>query len=142
MAEQVVWTQRENETHKAFAAFCTYRDMPPSERTVSAAYRLHSGGKGAKKPPGYFAEWSKRYEWETRAEGYDRHLDAVRLAAYEEGLREYVELELDTARKLLRQIAGHVGAGELLQSPTDLRKLAQAFRAVGLTEREAVGDEE
>ena len=70
------------ETHKAFMAFCLYRDMGGG-RSLDAAYRLHSGRESGRHSR-HWAEWSRRFHWVKRAQAYDRHIMRQRRKATEE----------------------------------------------------------
>ena len=82
MPEQHPWTRRDGESAKAYEAFGLYRDMDPKARSIDAAYAAYSGGqKGAKRAPGYFDRWAQENDWTARAEAYDAHREAERLAS-------------------------------------------------------------
>lgn len=71
------WEQWERETPKAFAAFCSYRDLG-SQRSHEKV-REKSG-----KSPGYervIRRWSSRYDWVNRVTAWDNRLqEKVRVA--------------------------------------------------------------
>jgi hypothetical protein len=95
-----------NESSKAYAGFCAYRDLPPNERSIDAAYRLYSGGKnegrnGLKRAPGYFREWSKHHDWVMRARVFDDWREMIRREAVEKHDRQ-AELDREQRRDRLR----------------------------------------
>lgn len=72
-----VWDRMPKETTKAFAAFCTYRDMGP-ERSMNKAYRVSKGcQKGAKRVTGTWQKWARQWQWVERVRSYDEHLDRL-----------------------------------------------------------------
>jgi hypothetical protein len=75
------WTRLEDETDKAYRAFCIYRDAGPDKRTHE--YVREELGKAS----GYtrwLEEWSSKYDWVDRASAYDDHLEEQRRQEYEE----------------------------------------------------------
>jgi len=82
----VEWERQPGEPAKAYAAFCVYRDLPASERSLTAAYGRHSG-KNAR-APGFWAEWSRDWLWVERAAAYDAYLDGERRRIREARLAE------------------------------------------------------
>ena len=54
-----------NESSRAFAAFCIYRDLPPTERSLAKIAQTH------KKSIAVIASWSTKYEWVKRATAFD-----------------------------------------------------------------------
>tara|TARA_Y100000310_G_C20564948_1_gene754997 strand:- start:134 stop:658 length:525 start_codon:yes stop_codon:yes gene_type:complete len=80
--EQASWERWDGETQSAYRAFCIYRSMPPSERTLKAAYALYSGKPKdwAGNTPGYFTAWSAENGWVYRSGEYDEHIELEALA--------------------------------------------------------------
>ncbi len=102
------WQRARDETAKAYAAFCHYRDMGPvrSLRLLLARYEEEHCQQTANEPPTgnrrvvvptlrfrTLADWSRRNEWQRRAGAYDAHLALVarRVAevAYMEDLESF-----------------------------------------------------
>ena len=54
------WSQLPNESAAAYAGFTAYADLPPGQRTITAAYRALKGKPedADVKPPGYFGAWA------------------------------------------------------------------------------------
>jgi|SRR5690625_100047 len=99
MTDNPTWLRREDESAKAYRAFSIYRDMPPDERSIDAAYEKYAGRQsGGKRAAGYFQRWSRDYDWTGRAEEYDAHCEAERLA--ERGTQE-----IEQFRERQRQLA-------------------------------------
>ena len=109
------------EPRRAYQAFLAYRDLPPAERSIVAAYRALTGGEQAEsrrrphwKAPRQWGQWAADWSWVSRAAAYDAHLDeqrraeADRVAAEkaEELARrreEHREAEIELSRKLLER---------------------------------------
>ena len=68
-----------DETAKAFAAYCLYRDMPPRDRSAVGAYRIYSGRDQVKMIPGWFNSWTSRFTWTARVLAFDEAEDSRRL---------------------------------------------------------------
>ncbi len=85
-ADGAVWTRSDDETAKAYTAFCLYRDLG-SGRSLDAAFAQAKGcQKGVKRVSGFWQRWSRDHAWKNRAEAYDAHLELLsrreREAAY------------------------------------------------------------
>lgn len=80
------WERQEGESDSAWVAFRAYRDLPPFERTVVAAWVEYTEVKTGKKiprpkaPPGYFATWCATGNWVERVLAFDRYQDAKAVA--------------------------------------------------------------
>ena len=73
------WDIQPGETAKAFHAFSHYRDMPPAERSIDAAYAGHMARcegqqKGSKRAAGFWMRWSVSNAWVSRATAHDADL--------------------------------------------------------------------
>lgn len=96
----VAWERQPGESREAFEAFKLYRDMPPRDRSVDAAFHTATGRqKGGKRAAGRWWKWSADYEWKARAEAYDRHLRDLELAAQEEAIAKDAEKWAERQRK-------------------------------------------
>ncbi len=85
------WEQREGETDKAYAGFCSYAEMPPGERSLRKAWVLHVAKRATTQPqsgdrktthlPGYWSDWSEAHQWPERARAKDQfEAEQLRLA--------------------------------------------------------------
>ena len=73
------WTKRDDETQKAYRAFCIYRD---AGRDRSHEYVRKELGRSS----GYtrwLEEWSSEHDWVDRAHAYDQYLEEKRRQEYE-----------------------------------------------------------
>lgn len=81
------WHKRIRETPRAFAAFQCYLDLGP-ERNHRDAYRQAYGNPKARQCPGWFSEWTKKYDWKGRTAAYDAHLANIRERAEEKAVAD------------------------------------------------------
>ena len=81
-----IWDRQPQETPKAFAAFCVYREQPADERSLERACIQSTGSKGTLRR---WAEWSTKNGWVNRAAEHDSDLASRR--------RERRARELDKA---------------------------------------------
>jgi hypothetical protein len=82
------WDQIEGESSRAYLAFKSYRDLETKPRTLLAAYRDFSGKKQATKAASHFFDWKQKFDWESRAIAYDRHLETIKMQADEKALSD------------------------------------------------------
>jgi len=84
-----------NETHKAWLAFCIYRDMG-SIRSLDKAWQSATGRKG--RHSRHWATWSASNHWVSRSQAYDfalskqtrRMVQDRRAAHYADLLAQYL----------------------------------------------------
>ena len=75
------WTRRPGETARAYACFCTYRDLGTG-RSLDAAYCQAKGlQKGSKRVAGFWQRWYRSNDWRSRAEAFDAFLDEAKRQA-------------------------------------------------------------
>lgn len=69
MAE--IWERQKDESSKAYAAFCVYRDLGP-ERSLDKAL-----SEANKKPTNrrHWSRWMEEYRWYKRAQAYDDYIE-------------------------------------------------------------------
>jgi hypothetical protein len=115
------WDKLADESGPAHVAFLIYRDLGAA-RTLNAAYHAHlrsqgqggpdrgqaeakagASGPGNGPPPrvsGRWRTWAEAFRWTERAEAYDRHFAAIRLAEQERVTKTFTA-EYAGARELL-----------------------------------------
>ncbi len=72
VTDGAAWTRSDDETAKAYAAFCAYRDLG-SSRSLDAAFAQAKGcQKGVKRVSGFWQRWSRDNHWKNRAEALRR----------------------------------------------------------------------
>lgn len=136
-----VWDRQPEETAKAYAAFCAFRDMG-RERAVDGAYQRLEEGRGKtgvpRKAPSHWWEWYGDYSWKTRAEAYDGHLEQEarkqREADHLKGLQDYRDRQqklaaanIEASINLLRKANARLAS--LDPSQIDVKDLPAFFRA-------------
>jgi len=110
------WERQPSETDRAWAAFQTYRNLSPSERSYDAAYQQTYDKLPTRHAPKFFRDWANNhYDWKNRAEAWARHLDDIERAAVEQ---ERVEWRQDR-RKILRGFMAILAAAMSNFDPTD-----------------------
>lgn len=88
------WERQPGEPARAYAAFCLYRDMPATERSLRAvADRLYGSGGGnpaskRRRAPGQLHKWSVRWRWVERAAAWDEEQDRVAREAQIRAIQE------------------------------------------------------
>jgi hypothetical protein len=70
--DQAPWKRRHTEKDDSWMAFFTYLCLPPSERSVTAAYRELTGDKTAEGVPRRWHAWAMYHRWDERAVEYER----------------------------------------------------------------------
>jgi hypothetical protein len=108
------WEQWPDETPKAYAAFCTYRDLG-RKRSVVKAYRLQEGCERAA-VSGRWNTWRSKYHWTKRAEAYDKELFRDLRAAEKEMDMELRRLRL--SRRLHAHSANAAFVNQLMEQVT------------------------
>ena len=128
------WDRIKNETSKAFAAFLVYRDLPPIDRSVAAAWGRKRGGK-------QWERWCTAHDWVNRAAEHDSDLASrrrERMAKEKERAQDDV---LTLARAALAKVAERIkgmDAKELAagQIPSALKTLFELeLKALGHEDR-------
>lgn len=105
------WERREDESTKAYAAFCAYRDLG-IERSFDKAYRAVKGAE-KRAVTGRWKLWANVYEWRRRAQDYDLYLELqarqrreaehhAELEAYRMRQKHLAQATTDSALKMLK----------------------------------------
>lgn len=116
------WEKRKGESARAYQAFLAYRDMG-QDRGLLAAYRLWTGRQQARTIPGYWKDWSVKYEWPFRSDHWDAEL--IRLADHE--LRRRVGVKASQYGALIE--------GLFAAAATELRRRITMLARENLDER-------
>ena len=141
------WEQMPGESAIQWAAFRAYRDLPPEERSIRAAWaalRAERGKADAGKPahpPAHWHKWSAKNAWSARAAAYDREQDRLataqalrdRVAAKKRRLAEAGWIHVNGADRL-REMAE---AGESIPAAVALRMVEVGQNAERLEMGEA-----
>lgn len=141
-----LWDRQDEETQKAYDAFCVYRDLKP--RSVDKAFQ--KAQNSTKTAPSHWMHWAVDQDWKRRAEAYDAHLE---LLARQRREADHLQ-ELDAYRNRQKQLAAaniH-GAINLLRKSNerleqldaaeiDVKNLPQFFRAAAAVAEAATNSE-
>lgn len=128
------WHQQPAETDTAYTAFQAYLDLPPSGRTIIAAWRAvnptHRDIITKKAPPSNWITWKRKHNWDTRTREYDQ-----RARDHTEQRRR---LLLDTAIAMtqneiesLQQAIHNIALGYEKADPVRLKALVYQLRMCG-----------
>jgi hypothetical protein len=94
------WEQMLDESAKAYAAFCIYRDLGPRRSLDEASRRYHGdSGQGAqpapsRRPPrasGTIRRWAQRCNWLVRAKEWDREAERIKQTEQHAAIQEMIE---------------------------------------------------
>jgi hypothetical protein len=129
------------ESARAFAAFCTFRDMG-SGRSVRAAERLHKGGdqKPRQNASGRWWIWAARFQWVSRALLWDAEQDRIKRAAAREELiamsKRHVQMAMLFQSKVIDRLQSFTSEDVARLTPLELIRW---FEIAVKIEREARG---
>lgn len=127
-AQMAPWERQRGETSKAYEAFCVYRDLPLSKRTIAeAAEKLGKHRTGLE-------HWAQRYNWKERVLAYDAYMAGLTLIDRKKELDEANKRHVQEARAIQYK------AMEALQAmrPEDLKPaeiLAFTEKAIDIERR-------
>ena len=132
------WGKLPNESGRAYAAFCGYRDLG-AERSIDGAYRAHRGASATVRAPGRWFQWSTRFAWVERAEAFDDHLASLDMARKQQAA-EREAAQWAERRRLLRDRRWQVAQALLDKAESILRlPLVRTRLADGVTIVEPLG---
>jgi len=123
-----LWDRLPNESTKAYAAFCVYRDLG-TERSLEKAGQMLDKPRTRK----WLGEWSAKYKWVERAKAYDDYVEKLKRKEKEKAIKEMAERQARIAMAFQEKII------ERLQSidPAELTptELARWFDVAAKIER-------
>lgn len=93
------YDRHENETIKAYAAFCIYRDLGANRTLDRAAAQFYPGtqpAQGRHRNKNQLGRWSAQYNWVDRCKDYDRDKESDRRAIKSEADRDAYIKDLET----------------------------------------------
>ena len=149
------WEIQDDESGAAYDGFCHYRDLPPSGRSIDAAYsraprplprtrRRNSpetvpkpGPTQTRHPLARGSGWSVDHTWPSRASWHDSDL-ALRRRERRAGEVEKAEDELVTlSRSLIGRLATRIAGLNVEEIPVD--SIPRWLKVVGDLELKALG---
>jgi hypothetical protein len=103
MGTKQAWDRLPGEPDKAWAAFCSYRDMPVSGRSIKAAQELQTGKKlKTRQPSRHWLSWSSKWNWVARARACDAHRELQNRDLIEAQHRDKLQDHLDQQQRVAR----------------------------------------
>lgn len=81
-----VWERMPNESSKAYAAFCVYRDLGPERSLEKAIQKLDK-----KRVKQTVWRWSSKYNWVARCKAYDDYIERRKREERERAILEMAE---------------------------------------------------
>lgn len=116
MAE--IWDRLPNESSKAYAVFCIYRDLGP-ERSLEKLRQNLDKPRSRK----WLGDWSVKYNWVDRAVAYDDYIDRKKREEKEKAILEMAERHAKLARAFQQRVAERLrGINPSELSPSDMAK--------------------
>lgn len=135
------WDRQPDESAKAYAAFCAFRDMGALKRSVLGLARQLERGHD------WLQEWSTRWDWRKRAEAWDAHLEEEGRLAQIDAVRDMNDRQARAGMLILRKIAQRLEGDDVENikaldinklTASDIAKLAEVGARM---ERMARGEE-
>jgi len=114
-----LWERLPGESAKAYEAFCVYRDLGPSERSLEKARKMLPKPRSRK----WIGEWSAKYNWVERAKAYDDYIEKRKREEKEKAILEMADRQARLAIAFQQRVAQRLqelDPSEL--SPSDLAK--------------------
>lgn len=112
------WERQKSESSKAYAAFCSYRDMGVSRSLVKIVNIVYGESTEGKLSANLrqLSTWSSKYGWVVRVEAYDDYLEAKSRKEHELAIHkmvtEHAEAAVITRSKAMERI-GLIGEDKL-----------------------------
>ena len=131
-AAEGIWCRQPGETARAYAAFCSYRELGEGRSLVKV------GQKQGKKRA-LVETWSTRHDWVARAHAWDEHQDAIARALSTEAIQTMRAKHASTGCALhdaglevllARMEAWRTNGGDLPLTPTDIVRMVQVGAAL------------
>jgi len=117
MAE--IWERQKDESSRAYAAFCVYRDLG-IERSLDKALATAN-----KKPTNrrHWARWMEKYNWVKRTKAYDDYIERKKREEKEKAILDMAERHAKLAMAFQQRIAERIKVIDPSElSPSDMAK--------------------
>ncbi len=137
MSDLRPWDCQPEEPPKAYHAFCHYRDLPVSERSLDRAYSIHRRGCGTGKDPEKippdevrrpafeatksWKQWKKRWEWASRVAAHDAEIAEQSRLEHVAEILDMNERHANLAAAMTNQVVLKLNA---MQDPTNPQQLS------------------
>ena len=114
------WERQPGENAKAFDAFCCYRDMPPSIRSIRRVVEQKEASERTIK------DWKKKYDWDHRAGAWDDELDRQALLERMEDIAEMHKRHIRLSEKIIAKVEDAVDSIDADQiKPSEMARLIE-----------------
>ena len=125
------WDKQENETNRSYPAFCEYLKLPPNERSLAKVAKILG------KSETHIENWSRKYQWVSRAAAYDEYMAAtaitVRAANLADAQIEHIQrmsllsiMTIELGTRMLNDLKAAYEKGE----PIDTRAFQRVVRTL------------
>lgn len=121
------WQRQKNETARAFAAFCAYRDLGPG-RSLDKAWGLLSGRDPMKKAPGRIQEWSRSFQWVRRCEAWDARNAEIQQCEFDARLKQLAHDQADFAVEEFKRLASRVRMADKILDKADAHPITDVVQ--------------
>jgi len=131
------WERLRNESSKAFAAFCAFRDFGP-ERNIRKAVDSTEKDEGVRaKRYRVWRNWCSEFKWRERAADFDRYIERIK----QEELRKTIEAQGEMHRKVTGKMLDVVSKKLDTMNPEELTQgnVTEWVQTAIKAEREAAG---
>lgn len=98
MSEKNLWERQENESNKAFQAFCIFRDLGAGRTLAAVAEKL-------RKSYDLIRRWSKNYFWQNRADAWDKMISEKAAEKAAEEYSKMLEVQINLGKMLQAKAA-------------------------------------
>ena len=134
-----VWDRMEDESSKAYEAFCAYRDLGP-QRSVAKAVKNYVETTETKRrtKQRWWLNWSKKHSWVARVTAYDDYIELEQRKVQEQEKREMVRRHAQLS--LMMQQKGIQRLQSLDVNEVAPGSLARLLEVAVKIEREARGE--
>lgn len=112
------WDRQKDESSKAYAAFCVYRDLGP-DRSLEKVRQNLDKPRSRK----WLGEWCAKYNWVERTKAYDDYLEKKKREEKEKAILDMAERHARLAMAFQQRVAERlreIDPSEL--SPSDMAK--------------------
>jgi hypothetical protein len=127
MTPRPPWERMDGESTRAYAAFTSYRDLPPNSRSLRAAAESSASGRANLRQ---YERWSGQWEWVSRVEAHDAFMDGERRTAERDAIVDMGRQHAAAAMQLVERGVTALAAVELaalrfIESGIKLERLAR-----------------
>lgn len=99
------WERQPGESNKAYTAFCIYRDLPPTQRSLKeVTIRFYEKDRAkVRRASKMIEKWSVRWRWVERAEAWDQERDRRAREAEIEAVKKRRQEMVDALTLMLQK---------------------------------------